>query len=366
MSEPKPPFSHPLHGADLRTLARVLYRFGPPDSARSKARVGAAFASALLRLPPGLVEKLSVAATRRSQEPPVEPVFIIGHWRSGTTHLFNLLGQSPDFGYISPVTAGLPWDFLILGRLFRPFLEKAIPKDRKIDNIPVNPDSPQEDEIALAGMTRHSYYHALFFPRHFREIMNRNLFFEGVGERDIGEWNSAFLYFTNKAARTLSGRKMLIKNPAYTARVRHLLKLYPRARFIHIHRHPHEVLRSTKSFYRKLLPWLALQNYSLPEIEPAVFEVYDRMMRAVDTDSRDLPEDRFIEVRFADLEKDPLSQLRRIYGQFDLPGLQDAEPRFRKHIHATLDYRKNQHPEDPGQNAAFRDYAAFALERWNY
>ena len=48
---------------------------------------------------------------------------------------------------------------LTLGRWLEPLLLKTLPSERFIDNVPVMPDSPQEDEIALANMTEPSFYH---------------------------------------------------------------------------------------------------------------------------------------------------------------------------------------------------------------
>jgi len=66
-----------------------------------------------------------------------DPVFIVGVHRSGTTHLGNLLAASGQFGYVSPIAAGLPWELLTLGTWLRPPLEKTIPEDRLIDRVRV-------------------------------------------------------------------------------------------------------------------------------------------------------------------------------------------------------------------------------------
>ncbi|MCH8200163.1 MAG: sulfotransferase, partial [Chloroflexi bacterium] len=78
-----------------------------------------------------------------SVEPITPPIFILGHWRSGTTHLYNIMSRAEHFHTVSPFATALPWDFLSLTRLFGPALAKALPEGRYIDNIPVAPDSPQ-------------------------------------------------------------------------------------------------------------------------------------------------------------------------------------------------------------------------------
>ena len=133
--------------------------------------------------------------TRSEMEP---PVFILGHWRSGTTHLYNIMTKSGAWGYVPPVATGLPWDLFGIARAFNPLLEKALPKHRFIDNIPVTPDSPQEDEIAMANMSDLSFYHGIYFPQAFGELVRRGLFFEGCSEREVLNWQERFIYLLRK------------------------------------------------------------------------------------------------------------------------------------------------------------------------
>ncbi len=199
--------------------------------------------------------------------PPMEPpLFIVGHWRSGTTHLFNILGESPRFQTISPVTTGLPWDFLVLGRLLKSLLEKTIPG----------------------------------------------------------------------------------------------------ARFIHIHRHPREVIRSTRNFYRKLLPWLALQQFSPDGIDDIIFEIYDRMMRKLAADTADLPPDRFLEIPFRHLEADPMPVLESLFYRLEIAGWEESVEPMAAYLRSIRHYRKNQYPPDAEDDRTIHRRAKFAFERWGY
>ncbi|MFP4352404.1 MAG: sulfotransferase family protein [Puniceicoccaceae bacterium] len=366
MKKAAQPFSHPLHGADLRTLLSIRALYGPPDHPRGRRRFAAALLSAALRLPFTASEKAWVGLTRGRLPPMAPPVFIVGHWRSGTTHLFNILARSPRFQTISPVTAGLPWDFLILGRLLKPLLEKTIPKDRIIDNVPVTPHSPQEDEIALASMTDQSYYHGLYFPRHLRESIGRNLFFDGASPADRARWAATVRYFLEKVSRLGKNRVLLLKNPLYTARIPVLRAMFPGARFIHIHRHPREVIRSTRGFYRKLLPWLALQEFSPADIDEVVFEIYDRMMRTLAADTADLPPDQFLEIPFRELETDPMPLLERAFSRFGLDGWAESGPPMAAYLRSIRQYRKNTYPPDEEDRRTIDRRARFAFDRWGY
>jgi hypothetical protein len=51
------------------------------------------------------------------------PVFIIGHMRSGTIHLHNVLSRAERFTTVPPLFAGMPWEVFSLARLVRPLIE---------------------------------------------------------------------------------------------------------------------------------------------------------------------------------------------------------------------------------------------------
>ena len=177
--------AHPLSGADLGTLNAVIGRSGLPHRVGPGAGV---MAAAVGRWPFSAAERLLIERRLPSKEDLPPPVFILGHWRSGTTHLYNIMCQSGRWGFVSPVATGLPWDLFGLAAVFNPLLERALPERRYIDNIPVRPDSPQEDEIAIANMSDVSFYHAIYFPSAFAENIKRGLFFEGCSTSDIRRW----------------------------------------------------------------------------------------------------------------------------------------------------------------------------------
>ncbi len=351
LKAPTPAWNHPLFGADFFTLLRILTHHGPLP-ARVWPLCAALIAASLGRAPFSLLE--TAWAKRRLKRlgtmPP--PVFILGHWRSGTTHLFNLLSRDPAFVWPDPFASGLPWDFLLLGRWLRPLLERALPADRYIDRMKVTPEMPQEDEVGLAAMQDLSYYHGLYFPRHFAAEYRRGVFLDGVEQKTVRRWVQHCRFYNEKlllatAGRASPGRILLIKNPVYTARVALLRTIWPDARFIHIVRNPYVVYRSTSRFYRSLLPKLALQPYALDSAEQAILEGYPRMMTQLAADTADLPPERFVTLRFEALESSPLEQLESIYRQLELPGFDTARPLFAAYLETVHDYRKGRHDFPP-------------------
>ncbi|MFQ5690774.1 MAG: sulfotransferase [Gemmatimonadota bacterium] len=383
-----PGFRHPLMGADLMTLWRARRRYGPVASGR-RGLATLMWASAVGRWPFRMLERLRMAwlsrrsrggsAERGSGPPgggpsartgrrsaPPDPLFIVGHWRSGTTHLHNLMARSPEFGIISPLASGLPWEILTLGTWLQPLLARALPEDRHVDRVAVTLDSPQEDEIPVANMQPLSVFHALYFPARFRRNFERGVFFEGVSEREIARWKARVRYFHAKISLQQSGRRLLVKNPVYTARIARLLEIWPDAGFIHIYRNPHVVYASTVHYFREILPGLALQSFDHLQLEDFVLKEFPRLMDRLYEESAGLTENRFAEVRFEDLENDALAVLERLYGRLELSGWPRARPRVEAYLDSISDYRKNAFTYPPRTVARVGRAWARYLDRWGY
>ncbi len=354
--------AHPLSGANLGTLAAVVRRAGPPKKIASASLIAAA---ALARWPFSTVERLMIERSLPSADS-LAPVFILGHWRSGTTHLYNIMTRGGDWGFVPPVATGLPWDLFGLARAFRPLLERALPAHRYIDNMPVRPDSPQEDEIAIANMSDVSFYHAIYFPRAFTEFLGRGLFFDGCSQEEIESWRRRFAYFLRKLSMHQNGKPLLIKNPVYTGRAALLSQMFPQAKFIHIHRNPYDVFVSMRNFYRKLLAQFALQAYGHVDIDEAILSVYDRMMRAQERDCAGLGKDRYVELDYAALDESPMVALKTIYQGLGIPGFQAAKPTFEAYLASVGGFEKNRFncPEEAAAKVEAR-WGRF-LDKWGY
>lgn len=355
--------AHPLFGANLATLLRLLARSGgvPP---RHWPTVAALLGSAVGRWPFYTAERLALAG-RLSAGDVKAPVFIIGHWRSGTTHLYNILSKT-GFGSVSPFAAGMPWELLGLVRLIRPLLARALPKTRYIDNIPVNPDSPQEDEIPLASMGMFSFFHGIYFPRRFHADFNRGVFFDGMTDREIDQWRRLFIYFLAKLSIDQGRRRLLIKNPVYTARLGMLQTMLPDAKFIHIYRNPYNVFMSSRKLYATMLKAFALQPYDHLDIDAFVLSSYARMMSQLMADKREVDESRLVELRYEDLERDPLGEIAQVYDTLDLPGFDRAERPVADYLESVRAYRKSRHEIDEASARAVERNWGRYLDLWNY
>ncbi len=355
---------HPLAGADLRTLCAVLYRNGGVAPHRAHVAV-IALGSAALRLPFTVGEHVALAwKLRREPELPA-PVFIIGHWRSGTTHLANVLSRSPRFGILPPIAVGLPWQALGLARLIGPTIEQYLPGDRLIDAVALAPDLPQEDELALANMTPLSYYHGLYFPRMLERNFERGLFFDGCSEARIQAWARALRQFVAKMTLHQGHRPLLIRNPVYSTRIPLLRALWPGAKFIHIHRNPYVVYDSSRRMFATLLRELALQDAAC-DVDTLVLRTYPRLMTRLLDDAATLPANSFTEIRFETFRQAPLRELERVFRELDLPGFAEARKGFERYLTSVSGYRTAVHRLQPADlDRIARSWERF-ITHWDY
>ena len=136
----------------------------------------------LINLPFRTYERFVINPRFKKKSIDKEPVFILGHWRSGTTHLHNLLCQDPQMGYTTTFQSVFP-DTLFnkTGRfLFENFTRLLIPGKRKGDNVSLGSTYPQEEEFALGDKTPISFYYFWMFPRNIMSYYNSYIRFRGI------------------------------------------------------------------------------------------------------------------------------------------------------------------------------------------
>ncbi len=323
----KRPIVHFLAGARLINLPRILWSHGGV-SGRSAFQVMVMVASALARTPACVVEAVRVARRVRefSFDPP--PVFIVGHWRSGTTYLHNLMSRDPAFCFPTITDVARPFDFYPspVEPITRWVLLRLLPPTRPMDDVPLEPHLPQEEEIATATMGALSFFNCLYFPKGLSDVFAKEVLFDGVSAEALKSWGESLRYFLAKLAALSPGRRLLLKNPAHSARVPHLRALFPGAKFIHIHRHPFHVFRSTQKLYRRLLPLLALQRYDQAGIDEHIMWAYPQVVNRLVDSLQDLPAADVTTVSYDELLADPTETIARIYRELDIGDFSCVRP----------------------------------------
>lgn len=364
----KPPGLHPFAGARLRVFLRHALLTPGLDPRTRYQRFIATVAQAV-RFPFATMEGLIHNAAIRRHIPSAPPIFLIGHWRSGTTHLHNLMSRDPQFGYLKFSETAMPLD--MLGPLL-PFacsrIEKALPDTRGFDKVKLALDEPQEEEMALGNLQRHGYYSVYHFPADMEGHRDRSMFFEGLSRREVERFRREYEFLVRKVSYVKRGQRTLFKNPPSTTRMALLLELFPDAKFIHIVRNPWPVFSSTCAKFPRVYNAFAWQSFQGVDIPGFVLETYEKVMRRYLEDRRRLalPAHQLAETSYERLTADPVGEVGRLYDQLGIGGKEKGLDAISAYAGTLRDYRRNVHRIEPEHAAAIRERWAFAFEEWGY
>ena len=284
---------------------------------------------------------------RRFREVTVPPpVFVLGHWRQGTTHLHNLLTIDQRFAFPNNYQCLYPNSFLTAEKLHSKAIDFFLPSQRPMDNVEWRMASPQEDEFAMCLTSFKSPCMSWVFPRQ-RDHYDKYLTMRDVSEGEVAEWKNAFLLFLKKMA-LLSARPLILKSPPHTARIRLLLEMFPDARFVHIHRNPYDVFHSTRRTLKAVAEFHRLQRApAAADLDDGILRTYRTMYDVYFEERRLIPEGQFCEVGFERLEQDPVGQIRGIYEALRLPDFSEVHSEVQSYVSSIADYRKNSFPDLP-------------------
>ncbi len=294
-----------------------------------------------------------------------DPIFLLGHWRSGTTFLHTLLSQDEQFAYPTLFDIRNPHSLLVRGELLKEKLENVNHQKRAMDNILVSPNSPQEEEFAIAILSGISPLLGWVFPKN-SEYYDRFMCFNDADADEISLWKQTLMFYLKKLTLKYN-KQLLLKSPTNTGRIKQLLELFPNAKFIHIHRNPYNVFNSTKKLYISAVKNSQLQKPNSPKVDDYIIGRYHALYTSFFKTKKNIPAENFLEIAFEDLENNPLTVLERIYHDLSLKKFDQVKPIFQKFIKANSNYKKNTYTELPLEiREKIADQWKQCFTEWNY
>jgi omega-hydroxy-beta-dihydromenaquinone-9 sulfotransferase len=316
--------SRPLLNLDLRAWRNLRGRYPQPLPAQLEFRfylVGAwlsAFGALQRRLYQRTLDELALRP----------PLFLLGHWRSGTTLLHELLALDHDFVTPSTYACFNPHHFL----LSHPAANSTRAVTRPTGDIAVAADSPQEEEFALMCLGAISPYEAFLFPSALRDLAALSDPDQFTPEQ-ASEWDRALVWIL-KATAYASGakRRLVVKSPPNSFRVARLCELFPGALFVRIVREPLAVFASTLSLWETM--W---KRYALADPPPGDAVIDQLLAAGLSLDERmeegldKLPTQRVATIRYEELLADPYRASAALYEHLRLPqpaGLREQIERY--------------------------------------
>lgn len=295
-----------------------------------------------------------------------DPIFIIGHWRSGTTYLHNILSLDPQFGFSTTFHATLPGVFLGSEKILKPILAASIPPKRPMDNAALGPDLPQEEEYAIANISPYGYYNGWCFPKNM-SMYNSYVPIGLASPAITKEWKKTYQYFIRKLTQYRNGKQLLLKNPAHTARLSTLNELYPQSKFIHIYRNPYEIFYSMKKFITIVLPRYCVQSPpTIHKIVESILEMYSTMYSIYFEQRKQLSKHRLIEISYESFVKNPLPLLQDIYETFSIPNFDTVRPSFEKYAASQKSFKTSKYVMEKNLKRRIYSKWKFAFDMLGY
>ncbi len=312
-----------------------------------------------------LVQRVFFGRKLAEAEFPGPPVFIVGHWRSGTTLLHELMVRDERLSSPSTFQCFAPHHFLVSEWFFRRFASWLLPGKRPMDNMAAGWDRPQEDEFALLTLGLPSPYRRIAFPNQGAVDLNY-LDFDGVSEQQLQRWLATLRSFL-LAVSTRTGRPLVVKSPTHTGRIAQLAKEFPEAKFIHITRDPRDLFPSTCRLWHSLDVVQALQKPSGDDIEDYVIECFQRMYQSFHRQRDGIESHRLIDIRYEDLKKDPVATLRNIYETLHLSDFESVQSTIQSWAESEhKEYKTNRHQISPDTEKRIRQAWGEYFERYGY
>jgi len=261
-----------------------------------------------------------------------EPVFMVGHARSGTTLTHRLMSQDegrfssfllyecyfPSILQKKVIRAGIAFDRSVLGgllgKLASAFEEWRYGKFRHMHAMGLT--VPEEDDIALYYSMASGFW------------ITKMPYMGDLDFYNMNDWPAAKRRRYNDMYRELVRRQLylngpekihLAKNPLWAGRVASLIEAFPDARFIVNVRDPRENIPSLLKLMRaswKSMGWdEARQQRTIAILAEQSFHSIRHPIETLDAH----PEVKGAVVDYRDLTSDPAGTIERIYRDLDLP-----------------------------------------------
>jgi hypothetical protein len=279
-----------------------------------------------------------------------------------------LLAVDRRFAFPNLFQVTYPLTFLLTERIAASMFFRAAPTRRPQDAVKMGVNEPQEEDFAMCADGGQSVMLAWAFPRnaeHYHPFMTLS----DLSASDLSRWKNSHQLFLKKLTYKYR-RPLVLKSPANTGRVKTLFELYPSAKLVHIHRHPYDIFRSHLHTLHTCGPYWQLQRKDYRDEEALHTQIIEFVRTLYESyfEQRALiPPDRLHDVAYAELERDPIGQIRGVYAALALPDFGAVEQPLRAYVSSLADYKKNAFAELPVslRNRIYREWRPY-FDEWDY
>lgn len=292
-----------------------------------------------------------------------EPLFILGHWRSGTTLLHQLLCIDPRHVGPTFLECFAPEHCLILRRL-APALKFLLAPRRPMDAMSIGWHDPQEDEFAAVVMGYPSPNETFAFPNH-RHPDWRYTDLDDLDRHELECREKAWLRFLRTVICRRPGR-LVLKDPLHTCRIPRLTALFPQAKYVYVMRDPRRVIASTIHLRRSMYRTYGLQRPDLGDLEDEVFRDFAHLHERFEQHRSRIDPQALFELRFERLIANPAESIRQLYEHLSLGGFAQIEQAVRQYCDKNRDYQPNRYTLSPRLTRRIEVELAPYVQRYGY
>ena len=350
---------HILMGSNLIHFFRVVFQLNFSMKGSAIPRLFLSFIILVLFTPFRLIEALFYLFAKK--EDVKQPVFIVGHFRSGTTYVHDALNGLDALVAPRMIDCLYPYLNKYFKFILAPILKKALPETRLMDKMKVAWDAPQEEEFALSLMTLDTSVSFLYAPKSNSKNLNSSVLLGD--DRVKSKWLKTHLKFARKLQSMNKGKTLVFKSPSNTSRIKELLEIYPDAKFIHIVRNPIDVIPSTLNLYKKLLPEFSLQDESQIDLDEFVFSFYEQMMSKYLRTKGELNSTQLFELKYEEFVEQPIENLEKAFQQLNIPiDVYSLTPFFA----SRKSFSRNKFEMEKGLKASITSRCIEVFENYNY
>ena len=322
----------------LRLLAENKFAVAPHRWGLATTVTGVSLVNTLL----ASVQEVALNSRIRRTELAGDPIFIVGHWRSGTTYLHQLLVLDDRFAYPSTYECMAPSHALMTGGWLPGLLGFLLPNRRPMDDVQLGWEEPQEDEFALCNLGVESPYTAIAFPaRLSKDGADLSLTDPATRRR----WQEMLHWFL-QSITARQAKPIVLKSPPHTARIDAIREIYPQAKFVHILRDPFEVYCSTMKLWPALQETQGLQRPAArgdERLRAYVLATFERMYDGFAEQRSRIPDDCYAEVRYDELVAAPETTIEGLYDQLSLGDFREVKEKLARFVGSLNDYQPNRH-----------------------
>jgi hypothetical protein len=255
--------------------------------------------------------------------------------------------QNNNFGYQNVYKKILPKEFLTTESTLSGLIQYVASlfglqlqfQRRNWDN-----QAPSEEDIAFLslGIKQSSMWiHA--FPNLFDDL-KKYLDLNSIPKKEIKDWKIVFDFWVKKVALANENKTLVLKNPSNTARIPHILELYPKAKFVYIHRHPLEVYSSTIKAWEFSQKAYSFEKVSTNKIQNIVLHTYDTLITSYETNKHLISPKNLIEIYYEDLTKNPINVFLQILSKWEYEIDDSTLRKVQNFVQTEAKHKRDKHP----------------------